>query len=302
MNPIELDNDPLSLLPPWYRQILDYQEICQTEQEQLGALADEITAVAQNFYFQTMDVGAVQQWEQIFNIVPTPTTETLAFRRARLLNRISSRPPYTLNFLRQRLDGLIGPGAWTINMDYPNYTLYIESSAENQQYATEVSVTINHIKPAHIVYVNTPLIAFGLLLSETINLSQLGYNYRLGGWALGVLPFATENQQGVIKTANTPSIQPALLTGVANFVSGDVSTARINGSISVSDLDKQVTGSTLTITYTVTQEQASEITQVELMDSDGNVLTSSTVYIPVTASTVLKHTIPVAEGVNNSNG
>lgn len=302
MNPIELDNDPLSLLPPWYRQILDYQEICQTEQEQLGALADEITAVAQNFYFQTMDVGAVQQWEQIFNIIPNPTTETLAFRQARLMNRISSRPPYTLQFLRQRLDGLIGPGAWTINMDYPNYTLYIESSASNQQYATEVAVTINHIKPAHIVYVNTPLIASGLLLSETINLSQLVYNYRLGGWALGVLPFATENQQGVIKTATTPSIQSALLTGVANFVSGDVATARINGSVSVSGLDKQVSGSTLTITYTVTQEQAQEITQVELLDSGGDVLTSSTVYIPVTASTVLKHTIPVAEGVNASNG
>ena len=302
MNPIELDNDPLSLLPPWYRQILDYQEICQTEQEQFGALADEITAVAQNFYFQTMDVGAVQQWEQIFNIIPNPTTETLAFRQARLLNRISSRPPYTLQFLRQRLDRLIGPGAWTINMDYPNYTLYIESSAANQEYATEVAVTINRIKPAHIVYTNTPLIASGLLLSETINLSQLVYNYRLGGWTLGVLPFATENAMGVIKTATTPSIQTALLTGVANFVSGDVATARINESVSVTELDKQVSGSTLTITYTVTQEQATEITQVELLDSGGDVLTSSTVYIPVTASTVLKHTIPIAEGVNASNG
>ncbi len=302
MNPIELDNDPLSLLPPWYRQILDYQEICQTEQEQLGALADEITAVAQNFYFQTMDVGAVQQWEQIFNIIPNPTTETLAFRQARLLNRISTRPPFTLRFLEQKLDELIGPGQWTVNMDYPNYTLYIESSASNQEYATEVAVTINHIKPAHIVYVNTPLIASGLLLSETINLSQLVYNYRLGGWALGVLPFATENQQGVIKTAATPSIQSALLTGVANFVSSDVSTARINGSVSISELDKQVSGSTLTITYTVTQEQTAEITQVELLDADSNVLTSSTVYIPLTASTVLKHTIPVAEGVNASNG
>lgn len=300
MNPIELDNAPLSLLPPWYQKILDYQEICQTEQEQLGVLADEITAVAQNFYFQTMDVGAVQQWEQIFSIVPNPATETLAFRQARLLNRISSRPPYTLQFLRQRLDSLIGAGAWTIHMDYPNYTLYIESSASNQQYATEVAATINRIKPAHIVYVNTPLISSGLLLSETISLSQLVYNYRLGGWALGVLPFATENQQGVIKTAATPSIQSALLTGVANFVSGDVATARVNGSVLISALDKQVTGSSLVITYTVAQEQASEITQVELLDADNNVLTSSTVYIPVTASTVLKHTIPVAEGVTNN--
>lgn len=297
----ELDYDLLTLLPPWYRNILDYQEICGTEESQFAALAQEIVAVGDNFFFQTMDAGAVSQWEQIFRITPAPN-QNLDFRRSRLLNRISTRPPYTMQFLAQRLDKLIGPGAWTATMDYPNYTLYIESSAENQAYATEVAVTINRIKPAHIVYVNTPLLNSGLLLSETIDLSQLIYNYNLGGWGLGVLPFASEESQGVIKTAATPSIQTALLTGVANFVSGDVVFARVNGSIVIPDLNKQVSGSTLTITYTVTQEQAAEIDQLELLDADSNVLTTSTVYIPVTGSTVLKHTIPVAEGVISNGG
>ena len=98
---LDLDRDLLSLLPPWYREILDYQEICQTEEAQLDALAAEITGVADNFFFQTMDAAAVSQWEQIFGIVPNLSTEDLSFRRARLLNRISTRPPYTLGFLYQ---------------------------------------------------------------------------------------------------------------------------------------------------------------------------------------------------------
>ena len=141
-----------------------------------------------------------------------------------------------------------------------------------------------------------------MLLSETINLSQRVYNYRLGGWGLGTAPFASEIPQGVIKTATTPSIQSALLTGVANFVSADVATARINGSVSISDLEKEISGSTLTITYKVPQEQATEITKVELLDANNKVLTSSAVYIPVTTSTILKHTIPVSEGVTTTNG
>ena len=297
MNNIELDCDFLSLLPPWYREVLDYQQICQTEQERFETLAGEVAAVADNLFFQTMDTTAVSQWEQIFGITPNPN-ETLEFRRARLLNRISTRPPYTLRFLSQKLDALIGPGEWNVSVDYPNYTLYIESSAENQAYATEVAVTINRIKPAHIVYINKPLLNTGFLMSETINLSQLVYNYKLGGWGLGIFPFASETPQGVIKMATTPSIQPFLLDGVANFVAGDIASARVNGSVVVSDLNKEVVGSTLTISYTVTQEQATEIDQLELMDGDGNVLTSSTVYIPVTGSTVFKHTIPVSEGVN----
>ena len=290
----------LELLPPWYREVLDYQQICQTEQQFFEALAQEINAVADNFFFQTMDAGAVSQWEQILGITPNLTTESLQFRQARLVNRISTRPPYTVRFLYEKLDELIGPGQWTVTMDYPNYTLYVESSAENQQYATEVAYTINAIKPAHIVYANTPYVQTGLLLSETIELYQRQWNYNLGGWGLGVLPFASDISKGVIKMPTTPSIQQTLLTGTANFVSGDIASARINGSVVISDLEKTVSGSTLTVTYTVPQAQATEVTLAELLDSDGNVLTSSTVYVPVESNTVMKHVIPAAEGVNTN--
>ena len=301
MNPIELDTDLLALLPPWYREVLDYQELCRTETAQFEALADEIIGVADNFFFQTMDEGAVSMWEQVFQIVPNPSTESLDFRRARVLNRITTRPPYTLGFLYQKLDELIGPGEWTVTVDYPNYTLYIESAAQNQNYATELAFTINRIKPAHIVWVNSPFVRTGLLLSETISSAQRTYNYKLGSWELGLLPFATDGPEGVIKMPETPSIQQALLTGVANFVSGDVASARVNGTISIADLTKSVEGAELTVTYTVLPSQTTEITSLELLDGEGNVLTSSTVYIPVTTNVVMKHIIPVAEGVA-SNG
>lgn len=190
MNRIELDANLLALLPPWYRAILDYQEICQTEEAQLEALGTEISSVAENFFFQTMDESAVAQWEQVFQIAADPAVETLAFRRARLLNRISTHPPFTLGFLYHKLDELIGPGRWSVRVDYPNYTLYIESSAVNQSYAQEVAFTINRIKPAHIVYRNAPYLTAALELSETILQKKLRYNYRLGLWALGMLPFA----------------------------------------------------------------------------------------------------------------
>lgn len=301
MSSIQFDTDMLSLLPPWYREILDYQQICQTEQEQLEAAAQAIQSIADNMFFQTMDEPSIYLWEQVLGIVPNPQTETLAFRQARVISRLSTRPPFTIWFLEQKLNELIGPGQWTVNVDYPNYTLYIRSAAQNQSYATEVAFTVNRIKPAHIVYINTPYVESGLLLSETISLTQRTFNYLLGSWNLGELPFSTDNPQGVIKTATTPSVQAALLTGVANFVSGDVASALINGTVSVTSLTKSVSGSTLTIQYTVPAGDITEITTVALLDADGNTLTSSAVYIPVSGATVLEHTIPVAEGVA-SNG
>ena len=302
MNPIELDTELCKQLPPWYREVLDYQQICQTETAQFEALAQEITGVAENFFFQTMGLSGVEMWEQIFHIVPNPQTEDVDFRRYRVLNRITTKPPYTLGFLYQKLDELIGPGLWEVNVDYPNYTLYIESSAQNQNYATEVAFTINRIKPAHIVYVNTPFIQSGILLSEQIERLNRVYNYKLGLWALGQLPFATDQDSEVVKLPETPSIQQTLLTGVANFVSGDVASARINGTISITSLNKSVENNVLTVTYTVANSQTTEITSVELLDTEGDVLTSSTVYVPVGDTIVMKHSIPVAEGVVQSGG
>ena len=324
MSNIQFDTDMLSLLPPWYREILDYQQICQTEREQMEALADSIQAVADNMFFQTMDEASIYLWEQILNIVPNTQTETLGFRQARVISRLSSRPPFTIWFLYQKLDELIGPGRWSVNMDYPNYTLYIKSAAQNQSYATEVAFTVNHIKPAHIVYVNTPYVESGILLSETISMVRRTFNYLLGSWNLGILPFATDYPapipnyrlgqwilgrlpfytdvpQEIIKMPTTPSIQPLLLSGVANFVSGEVVSARVNGTIPISDLTKSVSDSALTINFTVPAGDFTAITTVELLDVNGNVLTSSTVYVPITGATLLEYRIPVAEGVN-SNG
>lgn len=324
MSNIQFDTDMLALLPPWYREILDYQQICQTEREQMEALADSIQAVADNMFFQTMDEASIYLWEQILNIVPNPQTETLGFRQARVISRLSSRPPFTIWFLYQKLDELIGPGRWSVNMDYPNYTLYIKSAAQNQSYATEVAFTVNRIKPAHIVYVNTPYVESGILLSETISMVRRTFNYLLGSWNLGILPFATDYPapipnyrlgqwilgrlpfytdvpQEIIKMPTTPSIQPLLLSGVANFVSGEIVSARINGTISISDLTKSVSGSVLTINFTVPAGDFTAITTVELLDASGNVLTSSNVYVPITGATLLEYRIPVAEGVN-SNG
>ncbi len=293
----DLNIDLLSLLPPWYREILDYQEICKTEQEEIDALANEIVAVGDNFYIQTMGETAIADWENIFGIIPNIYTETLEFRRSRILNRLSSRPPYTMEFLRQQLDRMLGPGNWEVRMDYEHYTMYIEASAEDFQYANEISVTIGKIKPAHIVYISVPFINYSLELTETISSAERKWNYRLGAWALFSQPFQTITNEGVIKMANMPSVQPELLNGVAGFVSSDIASVRINGSIVIEDITKEVNGNTLTVSYGLTQSQVTEVTKIELLDAAGNALTSSTIYVAVANDGVqLKHTIPVKEG------
>ncbi len=291
------ETDICQYWPEWFRKILDFQALCQTEGEELRGMAEAMDQVRQNLYVQTMDEGATAEWESIFRIVANPATESLEFRRDRVLNRLSMRPPFTLTYLYQRLDALFGPGNWEVEMDYPNATLYIEAAVEDQQYFSELSATMDIVKPCHIVYISRPRVSAVLLLSEEIALTKGRYNYSLGGWALGQLPFRSQDKEEIVKMAAQPSIQPALLDQTAAFVADDVQSVRINGTVLISALSHSSAGNVGTVGYTVLKTQVQEVTLIELLDAAGAVLASSPVYVPINEDKVaFRHRFTVKEG------
>ncbi len=291
----QIDTNLLDLLPDFYAPIKDYQQIMKAEEYELELLAEFISAIHDNFFVQTMDEGTASQWEQLLGIAVTET-QSLDFRRMVVLNRIATRPPFTLTTFYAKLDELIGPGNWEAVMDYDSYTLYIESSAESQDFAVEIAYTIATTKPAHIVYVNRPLVSEVLNLNEAIGSEDFIYYYKLGGWALGRNPFRRKGEEVPRKLASTRSLTDTLITGVSTFVSGDIAAARINDTHVISDIVKSVTGNVLTVTYEVPVGLVNAITKIELIDGSGNALTSSSVYIPVASGTEIRHKITTQEG------
>lgn len=291
------ETDLCQYWPLWFREILDFQALCQTEGEELRVMALFMERVRNNLFVQRMDEGTAAEWERVFHIVPNPVTETLAFRRDRILNRLSMHPPFTLTFLYQRLDALFGPGNWEVEVDYPNYTLYIEAAVEDQQYFSEMSVTMDIIKPCHIVYISRPRVAGGFLISEAITRTVGVWNYILGSWTLGEKSFFSGTEEEVIKMAAQPSIQQAFLDQTAGFVANDIKSVRINGSILITALSRSTVGNVASIGYRVLREQTGEVNLIELLDKAGTVLTTSAVYVPVAEETVaFRHAFVVKEG------
>lgn len=291
-----MQTDLMPYLPEWFRQIKDFEALINTETQEFEVLAAFIGAVRDNFYVQTADVGTVAQYEGLFGIIASPV-ETLDFRRARILNRLSVQPPFTLPFLYEKLNQIIGAGKWSVVMDYSTYTLYIESAAENQSWADEIYFTLNTIKPCHIVYVSRPLVTSGLLLSEEVGLYESEYKYKLGAWGLGLNPFMSHIDRGVIVTKEQRTVASGLLDDVASFTAADIIAVRLNGSVIVGAFDtKEAVGNLVTVQYIVTSAQVSAITQIELLGVDDKVLTSAPVYVPVPNPVQLRHTITTKEG------
>ena len=285
------------LFPSVYNGVLEISVLSETDDVLLDQALAKLERAQLNQFILTADEETISVYEKMFSILANPTTETLQFRRERILNRMSLQPPFTMRWLQNKLDEIIGVGKWNAYVDYANRTLYIESFVVNQQWFNELRITINRIKPCNLVFVNKPLIMADVVANETIVSATQHYNYILGQWQLGQEPFATTDPEEVIKLPSVNSINPNLLADVASFSATDVVAVRLNGSVKLSNFTtKAGQGTTTIVEYEVKPAQASEITQIELLGTGDRVLTASSVYIPVTEAVICKHAINFKEG------
>lgn len=291
-----MEAELIQYLPEWFREIQDFHSLAESETGELTVLAAALEAVHRNFYLSAADAGTVYDWERLLHITPNVSVEDLSFRRARIINRLSSSPPFSMRFLYDRLDLLIGKGRWSVVVDYPGYTLYVEASAENQSWAGEVLATINTIKPCHIAYISRPLVPAALGLSERVGLTELELRYRMGYWGLGKNPFGDFVDKGVIVTPEQKTLTDRMREQVASFLAENVTAVRLNNTVVITDFElKSGAGNLATIEYSVTAEQAKIVTQLELLNAEGDVLERAPVYIPVEGSVQITHRIPVKE-------
>lgn len=285
------------LFPSVYNGVLEISVLSETDDVLLDQSLAKLERAQLNQFILTADEETISVYEKMFSILANPTTETLQFRRERILNRMSLQPPFTMRWLQNKLDEIIGVGKWNAYVDYANRTLYIESFVVNQQWFNELRITINRIKPCNLVFVNKPLIMADVVANETIVSATQHYNYILGQWQLGQEPFATTDSEEVIKLPIVKSINPNLLADIASFSATDVVAVRLNGSVKLSDFTtKAGQGAATIVEYEVKPAQASEITQIELLGTGDRVLTASAVYIPVTEAVICKHSINFKEG------
>ena len=286
-----------SFVPHIYKDVTEMDALIHSEQKQLSFAQTEASQAFANTFVSTANYEGIEMFEMMLGIIADPTTESLEFRRQRVLNRITLAPPFTFRFLKKKLDDIIGKGAWNAYVDFNNYTLYVESFVVDQQWFNELRITINRIKPCNLVFINKPLIAADVIANETIASAVKHYNYILGRWRLGQKPFVSIDPEEVIKLPNVKSINPNLLTDIAAFSATDIVAVRLNGNIKLSDFITKAGQDTATVVeYEVKPAQAREITQIELLGTGDRVLTASSVYIPVTEAVICRHAINFKEG------
>ena len=286
-----------SFVPAVYDNVIEMEEIFRTEDRAMFLTRTEMASAFANTFVLTSNETGVIMFETMLGITANPATEDLEFRRQRVLSRISTSPPFTFRYLQNKLGEVIGVDAWKAYIDYDKYTLYVESSSEDQKWFSEVMFTVNRVKPCNMVFINVPYTPSVINVNEEVSYDYKAWSYRLGSWKLGQHAFTSIIEGGVIKMAQTNSVLQALLNSTANFVASDISKVLLNDSVTITQFKtKKVADNVVSLEYEVTPSMTTTITNLKLLRADGTVLTQSAVYVPVTDTGISKHIITVKEG------
>lgn len=289
-----------SYAPEFLSEYKEIKTIYNCENIELEKIWEMLYSILDNAFVETANEYGVERWESIIGITANKSIESLQFRKERILNRLTMMPPFTIRFLRKQLDTVIGIEKYNAYVDYANYTLYLESSASNQNWYEEISFTINKIKPANIVFINKPFLTEEIHTSEKIESSKVKYNYILGSWRLGEKTFIDLVDSRIIKGEDEMSIQAELLSGLAITTKERIKKVLINDSMLIDTFSIcEANEMSVTLEYTVNAESMEHIpiTNIKLLDIADKVLSESSVYVPVESDTIVKHTMRFKEGV-----
>lgn len=182
----------LPYLPPFYEEVLDFVQLARTEDAELDNLEAAVRQLFDDQFVLTSGVQAIKRRERMLGIQADPAAETLEFRKQRILNRYRTKPPFTVRWLQEQLNRLVGPGMTIVSVDAEHFILYVTTNIENANVFKEVQYTVQTIKPANMVYQQNTSLNDIIGLEEHVVRREITWNYRLdGSWKLGAQPFTT---------------------------------------------------------------------------------------------------------------
>jgi hypothetical protein len=135
-------------LPTWFKPVLEYIELMKTYGIRLDDLNANSQLVFYNQFIQTCDTKTMSVWERLFGLT-VQATDTVEFRRDRLLQKFAQTLPYTIWDLRARLTDLFG-NDYTLTVNPQTCTITIIVTSDRYGAIDLLYSLIWDVIPAHL--------------------------------------------------------------------------------------------------------------------------------------------------------
>lgn len=138
-------NNLIGYLPPVVADIQEMQQICATETAELERYYRTIESVSDNQFVQSADKAGIERIEQSYGLKTSESN--LDNRRFFILESINNFPPYSMQWLRNKLDHLLDEYTLTLK----NQVLTLNVPAVYESVAFGLYRSLRKTIPAQII-------------------------------------------------------------------------------------------------------------------------------------------------------
>lgn len=136
-------------LPDAIRGIREFQAITATETGPFNDCRAAITRMLDNQFVPTADSAGLSRYEKMFGLASDKTAE-IEDRRFRILSKINNRLPYSMGWLRGKLDALFGIGNYILTRDVANYLITVEADVQFENVILDLYDDLRKSIPANM--------------------------------------------------------------------------------------------------------------------------------------------------------
>lgn len=138
--------------PSVYAGFVEIDRLAEVEQKLFEELHNEVVQLIANQWILTATAEGLTQYESMFGIVASPT-DTLDFRRERLINRLCGDSPYTYRYLIQRLDAFLGAKEYAVLLEHAEYRITFIVHIGQIGKLNELLKTLIEMLPSNLVMI-----------------------------------------------------------------------------------------------------------------------------------------------------
>ncbi len=138
-------------LPSFYQGVEEFEAIGQTLDEEFRLLAQANEEDLHNYFVMTADAESIGIWEREIGIRAS-AGETLDFRRKRLINRYTMKPPFTIGWLDRQLRDFLGAGFLRTERDDDVEILTVYADIDSLSALLELDTLIETVLPLSMQY------------------------------------------------------------------------------------------------------------------------------------------------------
>lgn len=137
-------------LPEGLRGVRELSAIMDAETPEFSSLSVAQRRMLDDQFVMTASESAIRRYEQMLGI-PRTTKDSLDDRRLKILVKLNNQLPYSMGWLRNKLDTLFGAGNYEIIRDVHTRKLAIQTDAQFEPLITALHLDLRQSIPANMV-------------------------------------------------------------------------------------------------------------------------------------------------------